>query len=242
MMDSLTITILAIVIITFLSAFIKGRSRDRCLKKMDGYLIKIYNSKEKIIEGIAEIESNSIIVDLVDEQKSKKFIVYKNEFKNMEMISRPFGNFDKSQVQERDKVLKKVLKPGPFSKLKRKFGNFFATAKDAINEILNLFLASFKTMGPMKTISNSSNQLDKLKGDTLGAINGNSFEPIWEKYIGRNVEVEVLSDENFKISGLLGEYSQAYIFLFNATIAEPIESESVDLIINRSYGTVRHVI
>ena len=47
MMDSLTITILAIVIITFLSAFIKGRSRDRCLKKMDGHLIKVYNSKEK---------------------------------------------------------------------------------------------------------------------------------------------------------------------------------------------------
>ena len=103
-MDSLTITILAIVIITFLSAFIKGRSRDRCLKKIDGYLIKVYNSKEKIIEGIAEIESNSIIVDLVDEQKSKKFIVYKNEFKNMEMISRTFGNFDKSQVQKRDKT------------------------------------------------------------------------------------------------------------------------------------------
>ena len=97
-------------------------------------------------------------------------------------------------------------------------------------------------MGPMKTISNSSNQLDKLKGDTLGAINGNSFEPIWEKYIGRNVEVEVLSDENFKISGLLGSIPKPIYFFIMQPFTEPLESESVDLIINRSYGTVRHVI
>ena len=66
-MDSLTVTIIAIVLVTFLSAFIKGRKKDRCLKKIDGYFIQVFNSKIKTIWGKAEIESNSIVIDEIDD-------------------------------------------------------------------------------------------------------------------------------------------------------------------------------
>ncbi len=154
-MDSLTITILSIIVVTFVSAFIKGRKKDRCLKKINGYFIHIYNSKEKTIWGRSEVESNSIVIDFENNTDSvkKKFILYKSEFKNMQLILRLHSYLDKNQKIKRDKILKKVLNPGLFSKLKRKLGNVFATAKDAVNEIINLLMASAKTMGPMKALS-----------------------------------------------------------------------------------------
>ena len=79
-MDSLTVTIIAIVLVTFLSAFIKGRKKDRCLKKIDGYFIQVFNSKIKTIWGKAEIESNTIVIDFESNETDagKKFILYKS--------------------------------------------------------------------------------------------------------------------------------------------------------------------
>jgi hypothetical protein len=243
-MDSLTVTIIAIVVVTFLSAFIKGRKKDRCLKKIDGYFIQVFNSKTKTIWGKAEIESTSIIIDFESNEKDagKKFILYKSEFKNMQLILRLHSYFDPKQKTKRDKVIKRVLNPGFLGKIKRKLGNFFATAKDAVNEIVNLLMASAKTMGPMKALSSQAKHVDRLKDDSLGNLTSNSFEPIWERYIGKKVEVEITDDESLKITGILVEYSQAYIFLYDALI-DGIEIEgSNDLLVSRSYGTVRHVL
>ena len=63
-----------------------------------------------------------------------------------------------------------------------------------------------------------------------------------EKYIGKTVEVEVFDDEDLTVTGVLGEYSQAYIFLYNAAVSNLIENEPMDLIISRTYGTIRHVL
>ena len=241
-MDSLTITILSIVVVTFLSAFIKGRKKDRCLKKIDGFFVNIYNAKEKIIWGRAEIESNSIVVDFEENlnQPNKKFLLYKNEFKNMQIIVRTHKSFNPTQISKRERMLKSVLKPGFITKIKRRFRNVFATAKDAVNEIVNLLLS--KTMGSVKSISSQSKQIDRLKEDSIENLSSNAYEPIWEKYIGKTVEVEVFDDEDLTVTGVLGEYSQAYIFLYNAAISNTIENEPLDLIISRAYGTIRHVL
>ena len=85
-------------------------------KKINGYFIHIYNSKEKTIWGRSEVESNSIVIDFENNKDSvkKKFILYKNEFKNMQLILRLHSYLDESQKIKRDKVLKKVLNPGIF--------------------------------------------------------------------------------------------------------------------------------
>ena len=243
-MDSLTITILSIIVVTFLSAFIKGRKKDRCLKKINGYFIHIYNSKEKTIWGRSDVESNSIVIDFEDNKDSvkKKFILYKSEFKNMQLILRLHSYLDKSQKIKRDKVLKKVLNPGIFSKMKRKLGNVFSTAKDAVTEIINLLMSSAKTMGPMKVLSSQEKHVDRLKDDSLGNLTSNAFEPIWEKCIGKQVEVEINEDDTLQIEGILIEYSQSYILLFDSTIEGLDEAGPHDLLISREYGTIRHVL
>ena len=243
-MDSLTITILSIVVVTFLSAFIKGRKKDRCLKKVNGYFIHIYNSKQKTIWGRAEIESNSIVIDFENsnELTKKKFILYKNEFKNMQLIILLHSYLDKKQKLKRNRILKKFLRPGIFSKVKRKLGNVFATAKDAVNEIINLLMASAKTIGPMKSISPQGKHVDRLKDDSMGNLTGNAYEPIWEKYIGKKVDVEIKEDKSLKIEGVLVEYSQSYILLFDSSIKGIEYDGPNDLLISREYGTIRHVL
>ena len=82
------------------------------------------------------------------------------------------------------------------SKFQRKLGNVFSSAKDAISEIINTIIMAAKNMGPLKSISSGTNQVDKLKEESVTTITGNSYEPIWERYIGKNVIVEGKSAAN----------------------------------------------
>tara|TARA_B110001450_G_scaffold210935_1_gene202360 strand:- start:259 stop:459 length:201 start_codon:yes stop_codon:yes gene_type:complete len=50
-------------------------------------------------------------------------------------------------------------------------GNLFASAKDAVNEIINLLMSSSKTIGPMKFISPQRKHVDRLKDDSVGNLN-----------------------------------------------------------------------
>lgn len=238
-MDSFSITIISIVVVSFFSAFINGRKRDRCLKKINGYIVDIYNAKEKIIWGRTEIESNSITIEF--DSKKKKFILYKNEFKNMQLIFRLHSHFDQKQKEKHSKVYNKILNPSLHSKLRRKLSNTFATAKDAVAEIVNVFMASAKTKGPMKSFTAQTKQIDRLKNDSLNTITSNAYEPIWEKHIGKSVEIEIFEDESINISGVLAEYSQSYILIFDAITEGLGTTDAHDLLISREYGTIRHV-
>ena len=75
-MDSLSLTLVSIIVVSFLSAFLKGRKKDRCLEKVDNFFIHIYNSKEKTIWGRVEVESNALIIDFqqTDKVEKKNFI------------------------------------------------------------------------------------------------------------------------------------------------------------------------
>lgn len=243
-MDSLSITLITIIVFSFFSAFIKGRRKDRCLKKIDDFFVHIYNGKEKIIWGRTEVESNALVIDFESEDKNsnKNFFLYKNEFKNMQLILRLHKYFDEDKKRKRDKLYKKLVNPGFFSKFQRKLGNVFSSAKDAISEIINTIIMAAKNMGPLKSISSGTNQLDKLKEESVNTITGNSYEPIWERYIGKNVIVEAFEDKSIEMKGVLVEYSQNYICLFDATIDGIDEEGAHDLLINRSYGTTRHVV
>ena len=242
-MDSLSITLILIISVSFLSAFIKGRKRDRCLEKIDDFFIHIYNNKEKTSWGRVGVVSNALIVDFVspDSSDKKNFIVYKNEFKNMHLILRLHSYFDAKQKIKRDRLLKKVLKPGLATKVKRKLSNVFATAKDAVAEIVNTLMASAKSVGPMKNISNHVKHVDRLKDDSLSSLN-NSYEPIWEKFIGKNVIVEAFDEKDVVVTGVLVEYSQEYICLFDSSIEGIDEEGAHDILINRNYATIRHVV
>ncbi len=243
-MDSLSITLISIIVVSFLSAFIKGRKKDRCLNKIDDFFVHIYNSKEKSIWGRVDVESNALIINFEekDQTSNKNFILYKNEFKNMQLILRLHRYFDAIQKKRRDKLLDKVLHPGIFSKLKRNLGNVFATAKDAVAEIVNTLMATAKNMGPMKALSGQAKYVDKLKDDSLSSLTGNAFEPIWERCIGKKVIVEAFDDNMVKMEGVLVEYSQNYICLFDASIDGIEEEGAHDLLVSRAYGTIRHVV
>ena len=99
----------------------------------------------------------------------------------MQIIVRTHKSFDPTQISKREKMLKSVLKPGFVTKIKRRLRNVFATAKDAVNEIVNLLLA--KTMGSVKSISSQSKQINRLKEDSIENLSSNAYEPIWKNIL-----------------------------------------------------------
>jgi hypothetical protein len=243
-MDSLSITLLVIISTSFIGAFLKGRNKDRCLAKFDDFFVHIYKGKEKTIWGRIDVVSNAVLVyfEKQDGKSNKNFILYKHEFKSMELILRLHAHFDETQKLRRDKLLKRTLKPGLTSIIKRKFGVVMSTAKDAVLEVINALMSSMKSVGPMKGMGDQTKHLDKLKDDSVATMTNNSYEPIWERNIGEAVVVEAIDDENFEFKGTLVEYSQNYILLFDATIGGMDVAENHDLLISRDVATIRHIV
>ena len=111
-MDSLTVTILTIITATFLSAFIKGRKKDRCLKKVNDYFVHIYNSKKCTIWGRAEIESNSIVINF--RPKINKSFKIKN-IKNLEKVTNVLFSSKRKMI---NKNIRKILKDNQIKNIK----------------------------------------------------------------------------------------------------------------------------
>ncbi len=63
-----------------------------------------------------------------------------------------------------------------------------------------------------------------------------AHEPVWERYRGQNVILEALNGSGLAFEGVLVEYSQTYILLFNSG------QEGRDVLVRRDQATVRHIL
>ena len=88
------ITIIFIVLATFVGALLKRRSKDRCLNDFSSYLITLEKTGEKTIWGKLRVENTGL--ELVYENLHKdndghneaSYILYKQEYSNIQALVR----------------------------------------------------------------------------------------------------------------------------------------------------------
>lgn len=244
-MDPFSISILIISTTGILGAFLKGKHKDRCLKHFQNLSAYVIRTKHKDLWGDINIESNCIeiifkedyIVSINNVDYNKRnFIIYKDEFDTIDKIIHFLDINQEADQVKRKALLKSLVRPNIFKRIWRKTLIFFNIVKDALLEVAGTVMKKTKLSD-----SNKDKLIGSFKDNSLNSYSGASHQPVWEKYIGKQVILEQIIGESKKeYIGILKEYSSSYILLFNVEIDQNGVLRKGDVIFPRFNSIIRH--
>lgn len=249
MPDTFTLTIISIIVITVVSAFFKGKNKDKCLCDFSGFLINLEETSGKLVWGNLRVEHTGMEFVYPKEHKDTQghiessYILYKQEYPNIQTLIRFHDSLDEESKVKRLKDLKKTYHPKFMRRVKRKSMNLFKTVKDSMMEVVNLLIGQAKK-GALGTALNSQDKyVSHLKNELVNSV-GTSFEPLLERHIGRKVVAELVKgDKLYEYSGVLKDYTSDFIEVMDVDykVKEEDPFKKADLIIPKRQGIVRHL-
>jgi hypothetical protein len=244
------ITIVFIILAAGVGAFIRKRSRDKCLRDFERNMVTLEDTAGKIIWGELRVENTGL--EFIYPQKRKdsdgheeaSYILYKYEYPNIGAVIRFHDELSEPHKKAREKELKKTYHPGFWRRLKRKILNVLRTVRDSIVEIVNLVISQAKKATPAgKVLTTQDKYVSQMKQELMGSV-GTSFEPLLERYIGHKVVLEMIKgDKVIEYCGVLKEYTAEFIEIMNVNyrIKEDQPARIADLAIPRKHGLIRHL-
>jgi hypothetical protein len=244
------ITIVFIIMAAGLGAFIRKRSRDKCLRDFENNMVTLENTAGKIIWGKLRVENTGLEFVYPQKQKDKdgheeaSYILYKYEYPNIGAVIRFHDDLSEHNKKARDKELKRTYHPGPWRREKRRIMNVFRTVRDSVVEIVNLLISQAKKATPAgKVLTSQDKYVSQMKQELMGSV-GASFEPLLERYIGHKVVLETIKgDKIFEYCGVLKEYTAEFVEIMNVNykVKEDQPARIADLVVPRKLGLVRHL-
>ena len=244
------ITIIFIILAAAVGAFIRKRSRDKCLKDFQQDMVTLEDTSGKTIWGKLRVENTGL--EFIYPQKIKddqgheeaSYILYKYEYPRICAIVRFPDELSEHNKKVREKELKRTYHPGFFRRQKRRIMNVFRTVRDSVVEIVNLLISQAKKATPTgKVLTSQDKYVSQMKQELMGSV-GTSFEPLLERYIGHKVVLEMIKgDRVLEYCGVLKDYTAEFIEIMNVDykIAEEKPAKVADLVVPRKIGLVRHL-
>jgi hypothetical protein len=247
--NPLVVTILFIILSTFVAAFIRGRTRDKCLKSFNGFTVTLEDSTGKAIWGRLRVESTGIELlypeahkDL-DGHDELSYLLYKYEYSNIAALIRYHDKLSPERLKKRQAELEKTYHPNGFRRFCRKTVNIFKTIRDSIMEVSNVMLAQAKkTTVAGGLLTSQDKYVSQMKNELIGSVE-TSYEPLLERYIGRRVVAEFLRGEtSVELVGILKDYTPDFIELLDVEYAynKGENKQKADVILPRKRAIVRH--
>ena len=244
------ITIIFIVLSTVVAAFIRRRSRDKCLKDFSETIVTLEETGGKIIWGKLNVENTGLEFIYPDRHEDKEghdetsFILYKYEYPKIAALLRFHDQLSESNKRKREEELNRTYHPGLLRRLKRRIQNAFKTVRDSVMEVLNMLISQAKKASPAGAVLTSQDKyVTQMKQELMGSV-GTSFEPLLERYIGHKVVLELAKgDKIFEYCGVLKEYTAEFIEIMdvNYKVKEDEPAKKSDLVVLRKYGVIRHL-
>jgi hypothetical protein len=244
------ITIVFIILAAGLGAFIRKRSRDKCLRDFEQNMVTLEDTAGKTIWGKLRVENTGL--EFVYPQKQKdddgheeaSYILYKYEYPRIGAVIRFHDELSEPNKKAREKELKRTYHPGMWRVEKRKILNVFRTVRDSIVEIVNLLISQAKKATPAgKVLTSQDKYVSQMKQELMGSV-GTSFEPLLERYIGHKVVLEMIKgDKILEYCGVLKEYTAEFIEIMNVNykVTEEKPARTADLVVPRKHGLIRHL-
>jgi hypothetical protein len=208
MPDTFAITIVAIIIFTVFTAFIKGRSKDKCLREFAQNVITLEEKSGKVIFGKLHVENTGLELVYLEKLKDKSghvetsYILYKSEYPNVQVLIRYHDDLSEENQNKRQKELERTYHPKALRKLNRKIQNFFKTVRDSVMDMVNLLISQAKRASGVGAVMASQDKyVSQMKQQLVGSI-GTAFEPLLEQHIGKTVVLELIrGDTIFEYPG-----------------------------------------
>lgn len=250
MPDTFAITVIFIVLSTFVAAFIRRRKRDKCLKDFSDNMVTLEETAGKIIWGKLRVENTGLELVYPAKQKDEdghdeaSYILYKYEYPNIQALIRFHEQLSENNKKERDKELENTYHPGLLRRLKRKIQNIFKTIRDSVAEVVNLLISrAKKTTGVGATLTSQDKYVTQMKQELMGSV-GTSFEPLLERHIGKKIVLAMLKgDKIVEHCGVLKEYTAEFVEIMDVDykVKQDEPAKRADLVVPRKYGIVRHL-
>jgi hypothetical protein len=247
---ALAITIIFIVLSTLVAAFIRRRTKDKCLKDFSNCMVTVEDTTGKAVWGRLSVENTGL--ELVYAQKHEdrdghyetSYILYKHEYPRITALIRYHDQLSESNRKHRESELTRTYHPTFLRRLKRKTQNIFKTVRDSVMEVINLLISQAQKATPAGTVLKTQDKyVSQMKQELVGAV-GASYEPLLEKYIGHKVVLELIrGDKLLEYCGVLKDYTAEFVEIMdvNYKAKEDEQPRIVDLVAFRKYGIVRHL-
>lgn len=250
MLNAFAITIIFIVATTLVAAFVRGRSKDRCLKDFSGSLVTLQDRANKLIWGNLRVESTGLELVYANSHKDTQgheetsYIIYKQEYPTIKALIRYYDKLEDEAKKERERELEKTYRPSALRRLHRKFRNFLNTFRNSVIEIVNLFVGQVKKTGTGgRILAGQDKHLSQVQQE-LTPASGTAYEPLLERHIGKKVVLEIIEDKKIiEYPCILKEYTAEFIEVMDVDYRtkEGDMLERADLAVPRKYGLIRHL-
>ena len=244
------ITILFIIFAAGIGAFVRKRSRDKCLRDFERNMVTLEQKSGKTIWGKLRVENTGLEFVYPEKHKDEEghdetsYILYKYEYPDIAVVVRFHDELSEQNKRAREKELKRTYHPGFWRRLKRRILNVFRTVRDSVVEIVNLLISQAKKATPAgKVLTSQDKYVSQMKQELMASA-GTSFEPLLERYIGHKVVLEMIKgDKIFEYCGVLKEYTAEFIEIMdvNYKVKEDEPAKKADLVVLRKYGVIRHL-
>jgi len=244
------LTILFIILAAGIGAFVRKRSRDKCLRDFERNMVTLEQTSGKTIWGKLRVENTGLEFVYPEKHKDEEghdetsYILYKYEYPDIAAVIRFHDELSEQNKRAREKELKRTYHPGTWCRLKRRILNVFRTVRDSVVEIINLLISQAKKATPAGKVLTSQDKYVSQMKQELMASSGASFEPLLERYIGHKVVLEMIKgDKIFEYCGVLKEYTAEFIEIMDVNYApKPGQpARTADLVVPRKYGLIRHL-
>jgi len=243
------ITIIFIVLVAAVGAFVRRRSRDRCLRDFARNMVTLEETSGKTIWGTLRVENTGLEFVYLKKHRDEQghdetsYILYKYEYPNMTALIRFHDELSERDRAQRQKELTRTYHPGLLRRVKRKMKNIFRTIRDSVMEIVNLLVSQAqKSTAAGRLLTSQDKYVSQMKQELMGSV-GSSYEPLLERYIGHKVVLELLKgDKIFEYCGVLKEYTAEFIEIMDVDYQVKEEpARKADLVVPRKYGLIRHL-
>jgi hypothetical protein len=248
--NATAITIIFIILAAGIGAFVRKRSRDKCLRDFEKNMVTLEEKSSKTVWGNLRVENTGL--EFIYNEKhhdpdghdEASYILYKYEYPNIQAVVRFHDELSEKNRKARDKELERTYHPGLERRLKRKTLNIFRTIRDSIVEIINLLLSQAKKATPAgKMLTSQDKYVNQMKQEMMDSA-GTSYEPLLERYIGNKVVLEMIKgDKLLEYCGVLKEYTADFIEIMdiNYAVREDQPLRKADLAVPRKHGQIRHL-
>ncbi len=244
------ITILFIIFAAGVAAFVRKRSRDKCLRDFSANMVTLEETSGKTIWGKLRVENTGLEFVYSEKHKDEQghdeasYILYKYEYPNIGAVIRFHDELSEQNKKAREKELKRTYHPGSWRRLKRRMLNVLRTVRDSVVEVVNLLISQAKKATPAgKMLTSQDKYVSQMKQELMGSV-GTSFEPLLERYIGHKVVLEMIKgDKIFEYCGVLKDYTAEFVEIMdvNYTIKQDQPARTADLVVPRKLGLIRHL-
>ena len=233
------------------TAIAARRKRDRCLKYFNREPVMILMQSGKWLWGrfIAYPKAMELVFENPDEDgaghKKASYVLYTPEVDGIKKILQSPPTAGTKEYETWQKEIQRISNPSLLRRFRRWTWNIFNTLRDAISQSLGMIIGTVKKSTPMGKVSGADKRAGDIGNTLLGTV-PNAYEPVLEKYLSKQVIVEMLEDgEVIEFAGLLQEYSGKYLLLRNVAYQPNIDigtslPDRFDVIFPRNRAIVRH--